>query len=196
MTQREIAELLGLEKDAVKHLFQQARAICPSIAEKSKTYHNTGLSIDYTFDEVITALNLSRNGLSLAAKEILEQEFIDPVKPARDLYLWAKYIKGSEEFHNELEKNNKLKCCSTCVYCFSRVMKTKHHPFCSFYNSYLSRLKANPYKSFCSTYEYSGYAFFWKRKCEPEKKFITKELKDESFKSFGFTDDVYMNFSK
>ena len=196
MTQKEIAELLGIRKDLVKYLFQQARAISPSIAEKSKTYHNTGLSIDYTLEEAITALNLSRNGLSLAAREILEQEFVDPVGSARDRNAWSRYIDGSEEFQNELEKNNKQKCCSTCVYCFARVKKTRHHPFCSFYNSYLSRLNANPYKSFCSTYEYSGYAFFWKLKCEPEKKFITKELKDESFKSFGFADDVYMNFSQ
>lgn len=195
MTQREIAELLGMDKDIVKYYFQQARAICPSIADKSKTYNNTGLAIDYTLEEVITALNMSRNGLSLAAREILEQEFINPTGPARDIYYWTKYIQGTEDFNKALEENNKVKCCSTCAYCFARAKKTRHHPFCSFYNSYLTRLKADPYKSYCTTYEYSGYAFFWRKRSEPEKKFVTVELKDNNFNSFGFADDVYMNFS-
>lgn len=192
MTQKEIANLLGLKKDAVKHLFQLARKLCPSIEKKSKTYQRTGVTIDYTFEETIAALSLSKNGLSVAEREILKQEFINPTTAIRK-NTWGKFIQGSEDFNKELKKNSKYKCCSTCIYCFARVKRTKYHPFCSFYNKYLSLMKANPYKSYCNTYDYTGYAFFWKKNGEPEKKFITKQPKENNLNSFGFSDEVYFS---
>jgi hypothetical protein len=158
MTRHQIADALDLNYDYVNKAFQEAEEEHPELKFKDSTANTSiGDAKDYPLDMVFTGLSYLRNGkgLSELEKAIIKDEFtMRKPKIAK-----AIGIPGTEEFLEVIKRYPKKKCCSTCAYCIKssiRNNKAASKPFCNYWERFLYKIKADPYKDYCKIWEYSN----------------------------------------
>ena len=152
MTRKQLAKIFNVSSSLIDDAFQEAKKEHPELEPNGK-----GRDVDYTLNQVYTAMAYFRNGkgLSVLEKTILEEEFTMKPKPS------AKPIgvKGTEEFVERVKRYPKLHCCSTCAYCIKSTIRNNApvlYPYCKLWNRFIHLMKADPYKDHCRQWEYSN----------------------------------------
>ena len=173
MTKPEIERLLNLSVSTVNQLFIDAGRENGAI--KYKLDHTSGSFIaDFTLDEVIYAMSLRKRSDNEVERFIIKEGFIDhgnkPVPKGKVPSLEP--IDGTEEFLKAVSRYPKKRCCATCSFVTSKTKKNSkpvYKPYCKLYGRFLFRMKANPYKSWCDSWEYSGKkAMVWYKSGRPD----------------------------
>ena len=162
MTKPELEKLLGVVRNTINPLFIQASEHNSSIKFKLSHVSKSYIA-DFTLTEIMEAMSFYRNGKGLSdiEKMQIEEGFIDhgnsPVYKGKDKRIIP--YEGTKEFIRAVKIYPRKRCCSTCAFC-KRKMKSGSRPvwkpFCNLYSKFLFRMNANPYKSYCDSWEYSG----------------------------------------
>lgn len=157
MTKQQIAEALNMGLNTVNIIFETAFIDHPDLRIYNRQINNRkGYAIDYTYEQVLTAMAYAHSGKGLTPLEkiLLEEEF-SMRKPEEAKAIG---IDGTDEFLDEIEIKPKKKCCSTCVYCTKSTIRNRRttlRPYCNLYQKLLKTFGANPYNDYCRQWKYS-----------------------------------------
>ncbi len=156
MTRQQIADTLDCHINYIHSAFEAAIKEHKELNLYTPSNNQKGMGIDYTLEQVFLALSYLRDGKGLTDLEklMIEEDFSMRQKEE----VKAIGIDGTEEFLKKVKNYPKLRCCSTCAYCAKSTMRNKkptQKPYCKFWERFLHRLNANPYKDYCRQWEYS-----------------------------------------
>ena len=141
----------------INSAFEAAIKVHPELDLYNPANNKKGFGFDYTLEQVLLAMSYLREGKGLSQIETITITEDFTMRPPEKVK--AKGIEGTEEFLKKVANYPKKKCCSTCSFCTKSTMRNRKpvlKPFCKLYNRFLHRINANPYKDYCSSWEYSN----------------------------------------
>lgn len=167
MTQKEIAEYLGLKSDRVVwDAFKKAEKESQSIAAKVKQY-NKMKSRDYTKEEFLIALkyfDLSKMVLTLPMVQFVLDNYIErntPYKERKKRNLLTLSERKFLDFYKLGNNKKRNRCCVNCAFItprgFEGVVRYER-PYCMFYECFLHKVKPKRdiYFDSCPTFRKSN----------------------------------------
>lgn len=179
MTKKEIARLFGYREEYVGSLFDEAAKTHETIKAK-RGHYSKMKAIDYTLEECLYAMS-----------------FLKVWNPMMKQYLVENFIKRDGMYYDRTKENIKLskdakdfmylnkrwfnyQVCNNCAYCVPKQLNhagSKDHPFCSFYEVFLYKIKANVYKDRCQSWKKTEREpRIWELPRKVEKKIIGIEV--------------------